>query len=205
MKTLIHIGVELIVIGGITFWLNRNINAADLRITELQKQVTALEETVKKQSEIILKHEELLNQIINYIQSPQQQTQSQPAVRRPVAGPSARVPTRSQAPPPQRAAQPVQTHVPVQQAQVPKVVPQAVVEQPDIPPEQLDQLLEQELQNMAPSEVEIEAEDADSEGIEIECQGDICVLKETPKVNVKVAPKTAKKKVTQRRNVQART
>lgn len=187
MKTLIHVGVELIVVTGITYWLNRKINGTELKVSEQQAQIKALEETVKRQSETIAKHNEILTDLISIVQTggiarPQQARQPLP-------------PSRPQQPPQQRPAPPSSTPR--------NIPPRGVlpVEQPDVAPEQLDQLLEQELHSLQMSG---EGED---DGIEIECNGDVCLIKETPRtVSVPGTPTSsakakAKKKVVIKRNV----
>lgn len=194
MKTLIHMGIELIVIGGITYWLNRKINGAEVRITEQQAQIAALQEVVKKQGETIAKHNELLQRIVDFIESgglahqqaapqqtrPQQMRAAVPKVQpRPVA--------KAVQTPPQRMTLPAPS----------VMTAPPVIEQPDVAPEQLDQLLEQELQSMSGSS---EAE-AESEGIEIECHGDVCLIKDTSKSVSGAAKAKSKKKVSAKRNV----
>lgn len=83
MSTLIHVGIELVVIGGVTYWLNRKINATSSDIAALTTQLTtqtnkaaALEETIKKQSaqitqliNIVTEQDTALKSIVSYLET----------------------------------------------------------------------------------------------------------------------------------------
>ncbi len=47
-QTLIHVGTELVVVGGIAFWLNKRIGA-DAKYDDLLKRLSAYEEIIEKQ------------------------------------------------------------------------------------------------------------------------------------------------------------
>ncbi len=63
-KTLIHIGVETVVIVGVSFWFNKKINALQEDINILKDLNIKYEEIINKQGEIIMSHEQLFNQIL---------------------------------------------------------------------------------------------------------------------------------------------
>jgi hypothetical protein len=54
---LIHIGIELVVVGGLSFWLNRKISVVDAKYT-------ALLEIISKQQSIIDTHDRILRAIV---------------------------------------------------------------------------------------------------------------------------------------------
>lgn len=57
-KTLIHIGGELIIIGGIVFWYNKKFNA-------LQEHITNLEAKVSRLENVLAAHDKFLENIAN--------------------------------------------------------------------------------------------------------------------------------------------
>lgn len=200
MKTLIHMGIELIIIGGIAFYLNRKINATDLQIAVQKERIDALETLVKQQKSIIEKHNVVLQQILDHLRT---QPVSVPSERRGLGATKAVTSKRASAPQPKaKATRPprdenferrvdeavhhavvagIEAHQSVRGAKVQEVDDESEpVEEVD-----LDALLEQELSSMNTSQqsstgVEtspIEDED-DGDGIEIECEGDVCVVKD---------------------------
>ena len=63
-QLLIHVGVELVVIGGITFWLNKRISSADARVEEMADRIAALENVIGQQQQLLLKHEQILRSLV---------------------------------------------------------------------------------------------------------------------------------------------
>ena len=47
-KLLIHVASELVIVGGITFWLNSKINAKDLIIEKQEKEIKDLQDRLQK-------------------------------------------------------------------------------------------------------------------------------------------------------------
>lgn len=67
-KTMIHAGVEIVIIGGIAFYFNKRIGALEQGIgnaVENARRIKELEDTIASQQDIIAKHE----QVINYFAS----------------------------------------------------------------------------------------------------------------------------------------
>ena len=56
-QTLIHVGTELVVVGGIAFWLNKRIGAVDAKYDDILKRLVAYEEIIEKQNQMIARHE----------------------------------------------------------------------------------------------------------------------------------------------------
>ena len=56
-QTLIHVGTELVIVGGIAFWLNKRIGAVDAKYEDLLKRLVAYEEIIEKQNQMIARHE----------------------------------------------------------------------------------------------------------------------------------------------------
>lgn len=56
-QTLIHVGTELVVVGGIAFWLNKRIGAVDAKYDELVRRLAAYEEIIEKQNQMLARHE----------------------------------------------------------------------------------------------------------------------------------------------------
>ena len=62
-RFLIHVGTELIVIGGLTFWLNRKINGVSEQVTILQNKLTKYEEIIERQNQLLMRHEQAIRAI----------------------------------------------------------------------------------------------------------------------------------------------
>ena len=62
-KTLIHVGTELLLIGGLGFWMKGKIGAAEARIEELEKKLAAYEQIFTGLQGALLKHENMLRQM----------------------------------------------------------------------------------------------------------------------------------------------
>lgn len=62
-KTLIHAGIEFVVIGGVTFWLNRRISNIHEEVIELRKKVDSYEHIIQQQNQLLSRHETMLRQI----------------------------------------------------------------------------------------------------------------------------------------------
>lgn len=78
-KTLVHVGVEFVVIGGVTFWLNKRISSVQEEVLELRKKVESYETVIQQQSRLINRHEEMLSQIFNPNHRQERSPQTQPS------------------------------------------------------------------------------------------------------------------------------
>lgn len=83
-----HIGAEIVVIGGVVFWVNRRTTDLQDQITSLSEQVNKCEDLIKRQSELLTRHENVIRQVFG---------QQGPSVapRPPPAPPAPPVPTRT--------------------------------------------------------------------------------------------------------------
>ena len=63
-QTLVHTGIELVVIGGLTFWFNRKLALCQNEINELQDKVTKYEELFNQQGTVIAHHDQILRQLL---------------------------------------------------------------------------------------------------------------------------------------------
>jgi hypothetical protein len=68
MTTIIHIATEILIIGGVTYWLNSKIKTQEDNNKLLLERLTKCEEQITKQNEIIAHHENALRQFHALIQ-----------------------------------------------------------------------------------------------------------------------------------------
>lgn len=182
-QTLIHVGVELVVVAGITFWLNRRISSVQGEVGQLNEKLAEFEKVIAQQAQLLHRHEQILNQIFGG--SPSGQIQSAPSPQHAVQ--QSRSPRRasqtSRAPPtlpPKRKLQPNPEFQRVSQMQPqPQSQPQPVIQTiidngesegewpPEPPGKELDGLLENELNGLESFSGECEDEE-------------LCELKEYP-------------------------
>lgn len=97
MATIIHAGVEVVVMAGLAYWIHSKTSGLQEQITLLIEKVKAQEELLKKQNEILAHHENALNQFHTILQG--------------LTDPKAQQPRRSI--PQQRTKQPQQSRAPV--------------------------------------------------------------------------------------------
>lgn len=64
MQTLIHVGTELVIIGGISFWLNRRIGAVDSKCEDLLKKIAAYEDIISQQHVLLQRHEDIFQRML---------------------------------------------------------------------------------------------------------------------------------------------
>jgi len=64
---LIHMGVEVAVITGVGYWLNRKINNLQDKVDELTEQVNHHNDIISKQNEIILNHGNTINKLLTLV------------------------------------------------------------------------------------------------------------------------------------------
>lgn len=67
-STLVHIGVELVVVGGLAFWIHRKTGDLQDQITTLSERVNKYEDVLKRQGELLAQHENALRQVYSAIQ-----------------------------------------------------------------------------------------------------------------------------------------
>lgn len=164
-KTLIHVGIETVVIGGITFYCKRRMDTLEGEIQGLREQNLKLQQGLDTLARVLEQHDRYLRGEPGAMQS-----SHPPPAQRPSSHPPA------QRPPPMQQTSPEPSAAPSPQ----KVI---IEEEPD--DEELDGLLQDELSNLKKETPEF---------IEIECSGDFCeVSLETPKK--KVLRPNSKKKV----------
>ena len=62
--TLIHAGLEVVIISGVTFYLNRRISSLQERIDIMQDTISKYEAVLTQQSELLNQHENILRRMI---------------------------------------------------------------------------------------------------------------------------------------------
>lgn len=149
--TLIHLGAELVVVGGLTFWFQRKTSALQGEIDNLNEKLGKCHEIIQQQSQIIQQHDQILRQILGG-----GAPQSLPS-RAPVA-------PRTSEPQPSRQAPPSR----IRRTRTPSPSPDKDSE----PMEDLDKLLEEEIDVIQKSR---KSPPAQPEYIEVDyCVGDEC-------------------------------
>jgi hypothetical protein len=63
MKMLIHVGVELVVMAGLAFWMNKRIGVVESGVQGCMSQMKKYEEILAQQSNVLSKHDAILRQI----------------------------------------------------------------------------------------------------------------------------------------------
>lgn len=158
-QTLVHVGVELVVIGGLTFWFQRKTSLLQGEIDELREKVAGYENVIQNQGQLLAKHDQLLRQILG--------GGGIPPIGGPAPGPP-RGPPPGRRPPPGGVPGFSPAHPPPPQED----------EEPDLPAEELDRLLQEELGNLESSRSpKKKSKRTPPEFIELECHGDVCELK----------------------------
>lgn len=174
-QTLVHVGVELVVIGGMTFWFQRKTALLQEEIDQLRDKVTGCEGIIQNQGQLLAKHDQILRQILG--------SGGIPPIEGPVPGgqsggqsgwQSGRPPTGNPSGP--SRSPPSGGSPGTSPAQPP---PREVEDnEPDLPPEELDRLLQEELGDVASSRVpEPKHSSTQPEFIEMECHDDYCEIK----------------------------
>lgn len=62
---LVHVGVEILLFGGVIIWTNKRLSDQEKIITELKTRVDQYEELLTKQGEMLKQHHEALEEILN--------------------------------------------------------------------------------------------------------------------------------------------
>lgn len=70
MKSLAHMGTEIVVIGGVAFWLNKNISDVKNKVNSLESIITAQSAHIKSLTELVVKHEQVLQRLFSKDLSP---------------------------------------------------------------------------------------------------------------------------------------
>lgn len=68
MTTIIHAGVELVILGGLFYWIKTTTGGLQDQITSLTDKVNKYDDLLKRQSEVIAQHENALRQIHSMLQ-----------------------------------------------------------------------------------------------------------------------------------------
>ncbi len=163
-KTMIHIGTELLLIGGLGFWMKKRVDASDAKIEELEKKLSAYEDIISQQQNLLTRHEEMLRKVFGM--PPLQQQPQGGAPPQGPQGPQQGAPGPQGTPPQSGASQgtpspsPPQPQTPAKPAPSGKSAPapkakaksspppekkEEVPEEKDISPEDLDKILRDEL------------------------------------------------------------
>lgn len=64
MKTLIHVGTELVAIGGLTFWMNKRISSIQSQVSTRDEKIGELETIIQQQSRMLAEHEHVLRMLM---------------------------------------------------------------------------------------------------------------------------------------------
>lgn len=81
-QTLIHVGTELVVLSGMTFWFQRKTSKLNSDIEDLKKRLEDCEKIISQQNQLIGHHEQILSRMLGGAPS-QQQRQQPPPSRKP--------------------------------------------------------------------------------------------------------------------------
>jgi len=129
-KTLIHIGAEFVIIGGVTFWLNKRIGDLQTHVLELRKEVETYKNIISQQSQLLSRHEEILRHFFGEKQ---------------------------------------RIDEPIQKKSEKRYEQQSKIEEEEIPLEEIDKILENEIYSITEKRTKKE---------NLDCEGDICKLKD---------------------------
>ena len=70
--TLCHIGTEFVIIAGVTFWLTKRISALEERVAVQNDIIGKYEEIINNQNQILMRHEQIIRQITGNVSFPVQ-------------------------------------------------------------------------------------------------------------------------------------
>lgn len=161
-QTLVHVGAELVVAGGIVFWSQR-------KFADLQGQITDLQDKLSTYEKIIHQHEQIFRQIFG-------------------GGPPP-IPNHSQTstvqkPHPQQSRPPPQMQTPRTAPQTPQPPPTFELEEENIDDEEYDKLLQEELDDIEKSRTS--SDEKDFIEIDTHCDDGVCTLKKKTRKNKKL-------------------
>lgn len=106
-QLMVHVGAELVIIGGVTFWMNKKIAEANEKVNLLVDELAQMKETVNKQSQIIASHQNFMHQLINGGAAPPPAPITPPMAPPPATPRPVKKPAVAAPPPPTRQKQPV--------------------------------------------------------------------------------------------------
>lgn len=134
-KMMVHIGTELLLIGGLGFWMKKRVDTLDLQVEELNKKISVYEKIISQQQQILASHESVLRQAFGIPQSTTEfSTGKRDAVPKPKEDNA------------QQTSSPIKREVETKPLEnVQQNVQQDATEEDDISPEDLDEILRQEL------------------------------------------------------------
>ena len=81
-STLVHLGVEIVVVGGLAFWVHRKTKDLQDQITSLTESVNKYEDILKRQGELLAQHENALRQVFAAMNGKSPPMQSKPTPRK---------------------------------------------------------------------------------------------------------------------------
>jgi hypothetical protein len=142
-KTMIHIGTEILLIGGLGFWMKKRVDTLDSQVEELSKKLAAYENIITQQQQLLARHDSLLRQAFGvpdqkYLSGPERDVKNNPS--------------NVSKNPETLATAPLLVATP---KSLPKEAPESSKqEEMDITPDELDKILQAELSQ--PSDIEIE-------------------------------------------------
>ena len=145
---LIHLGTELVLIGGMAFWFNRRISAMEVEIIKtqgLKAKIDELEQQLARQRELLIRHDEILTKIIG---GPPHHLVPKSGPPKSVLQPKGMAPREeslSKRLQPQAVPKTAPKMVPKQQAPSP---PPLVEEEPPVSNEELDSILQDVLADL---------------------------------------------------------
>ena len=162
--TLVHIGVELVIIGGLTFWFQRKTSLLQNEIDQLRDKVSKYEGVIESQGQLLMRHSQILRSLFG-----------------------GELPSRGFGPPRHSRNHPGNLN-PLSQRQNISPLGISPVDlcpqrprgrskedtEPDLLPEELDKLLQEELGNIQQSR---SLKSSQPEFIEVDCRGDAYELK----------------------------
>jgi len=90
-QTLIHIGTEVVIIGGITFWFAKRTSDLQSQVDDLTKKLEAALQVIDSQGKMLMAHEEFLRSAAR----PPQQRRVEPAPPTPNVPHARRVPAEA--------------------------------------------------------------------------------------------------------------
>lgn len=174
-QTLIHIGAEVVLFGGLVFWSKKRLDAADQKIEELEERLAKYEQMFMHLQEGLTKHDNALRQIYGMPPNPRGPEQSASGGPNPVSihspGENQHENQRSPNQNPregQNAVEGTSTGIPsgtpagnsksLGEPARPLRAEVQTKDEPDISPDDLDKILEEELRQNSAGESEVTLE-----------------------------------------------
>ena len=178
---LVHVGMELVVIGGLTFWFQKKISIQQERVNNLEERLAKLEEIIVKQGNIIAQHENMFRQLGSSSQIPSQHNHRHNPSHQ---APSHQVPNQSTS-----IHNHPQQHIhrsrdnPRPQPEYIEEIDEESEDEEDLEEEDEEDLDEGDLDDLLKDEIKSihKNRGEDSENIELECEDGVCSLKKQKK------------------------